>query len=219
MMADFPEISSRFFTKQGCKKFSCAGGWAHQKSDRQKWRCIWCIVMIISYWLLWRVFLGSVLSVNDLNLLDATLFFWLTGFPHQQHATALATNIDRETPPVPQLPDGLSNDARVISFHIGGPPKIGGFYPQNGWFISWKTLFFNGWFGGAIIFGNTHIWVHNHTFWAKTTPSAHQRCLENHEILLQVFQVTHRTKPKLNSGCILYKLQVLLVNLTPNSMR
>ena len=22
---------------------------------------------------------------------------------------------------------------------MGGPPKIGGFYPQNEWFISWKT--------------------------------------------------------------------------------
>ena len=30
---------------------------------------------------------------------------------------------------------------------------------QNGWFISWfQTLFPNGWFGGAIIFGNTQIW-------------------------------------------------------------
>ena len=28
--------------------------------------------------------------------------------------------------------------------------------PQNGWFIWWKTLFFNGWFGGTIIFGNTN---------------------------------------------------------------
>ena len=23
---------------------------------------------------------------------------------------------------------------------MGVEPKIGGFYPQNGWFISWKTL-------------------------------------------------------------------------------
>ncbi len=33
---------------------------------------------------------------------------------------------------------------------MGVEPKIGVvFYPQNGWFISWKTQFFNGWFGGV----------------------------------------------------------------------
>ena len=29
--------------------------------------------------------------------------------------------------------------------------------PQNGWFEYWKTLFFNGWFGDTIIFGNTQV--------------------------------------------------------------
>ena len=38
-------------------------------------------------------------------------------------------------------------------------PKIRGFYPQNGWCksVKCKTLFFNGWFGGTTIFGNTQM--------------------------------------------------------------
>ena len=39
-------------------------------------------------------------------------------------------------------------------------PKIGGFYPQNGWFISWKSLVLNGWFGGKFIFLETPIWIY-----------------------------------------------------------
>ena len=34
-------------------------------------------------------------------------------------------------------------------------PKIGG-YPQNGWWKSWKSLLFNGWFGGK----THHFWKH-----------------------------------------------------------
>ena len=35
-------------------------------------------------------------------------------------------------------------------------PKIG--VPQNGWFIMENPIKLNGWFGGTIICGNTHIW-------------------------------------------------------------
>ncbi len=37
-------------------------------------------------------------------------------------------------------------------------PKI--MVPQNGWFISWKTLWTNGWFGGVPIFLDTPIYNH-----------------------------------------------------------
>lgn len=49
----------------------------HTKSDRQKWRCIWCIVMI-SYDFFEGFFLVS-LSVNDRSLQDATLVFCWRG--------------------------------------------------------------------------------------------------------------------------------------------
>ena len=46
-------------------------------------------------------------------------------------------------------------------------PKIG-LGPQNGWWKSWKTLFFKGWFGGVqpTIFRNTHLFAN---------PSEHSR--------------------------------------------
>ena len=51
-------------------------------------------------------------------------------------------------------------------------PKIGvGFFtPQNGWFIIWKTLFFNGWFGVyTISFGNTQFCYSGESGW-RTVP-------------------------------------------------
>ena len=49
--------------------------------------------------------------------------------------------------------------------------KIGGVYPQNGWWKWWKTLLIHGWFGGTIIFGNTQFFV---TFlgWLKRDPKS-----------------------------------------------
>ena len=43
--------------------------------------------------------------------------------------------------------------------HMGVEPKIGGSFPQSGWWKLWKTLFFNGWFGGENppFLGNIHI--------------------------------------------------------------
>ena len=40
--------------------------------------------------------------------------------------------------------------------HMGLNPKIGGCYPQNGWWKSWKTLCTNGWFGGK----HPYFWKH-----------------------------------------------------------
>ena len=37
---------------------------------------------------------------------------------------------------------------------MGVEPKIGGFYPQNGWFISWKTLL------KLMIWGYHYFWKH-----------------------------------------------------------
>ncbi len=37
-------------------------------------------------------------------------------------------------------------------------PKI--MVPQNGWFMSWKILWTNGWFEGTLIFGNNHISIY-----------------------------------------------------------
>ena len=40
--------------------------------------------------------------------------------------------------------------------------------PQNGWWKSWKTLFFDGWFGGK-----THyFWKHPHTYFKWSTASS-----------------------------------------------
>ena len=42
---------------------------------------------------------------------------------------------------------------------MGVEPKIGvGFYPQNGWWISWKTLWTNGRFGGF----SAYFWKYQH---------------------------------------------------------
>ena len=38
----------------------------------------------------------------------------------------------------------------------GYDPKIGVFFPQNGWWKSWKPLFFNGWFGGKTHYFRKH---------------------------------------------------------------
>ena len=50
---------------------------------------------------------------------------------------------------------------RLLSLHLPGfvrseIPPLPALGPQNGWWKYWKTLFWNGGFGGTIIFGNTH---------------------------------------------------------------
>ena len=46
-------------------------------------------------------------------------------------------------------------------------PKIG-VGPQNGWFISWKTLFFDGWFGG---FHHPYFWFNTQMFSTNRHPA------------------------------------------------
>ncbi len=53
-----------------------------------------------------------------------------------------------------------------MGHHTGVEPKIGGFCPQNGWWKYWKTIFFNGWFGGFSYFLETPT-----SFWAHFGPS------------------------------------------------
>ena len=43
-------------------------------------------------------------------------------------------------------------------------PKIGVF-PQNGWWKSWKTLLFNGWFGGKPHYFRFHIHISSTELW------------------------------------------------------
>ena len=51
----------------------------------------------------------------------------------------------------------LSQLANQRIFHMGVNPKIV-FFPEHGWFISWKILLkLNWWFGSTPILGNTHI--------------------------------------------------------------
>ena len=63
---------------------------------------------------------------------------------------------------------GRGNGWKMLNYPTWRPivkwmfPKIG-VGPQNAWFISWKTRFFNGWFGGTIFF-----WKHpNDSFYFK----------------------------------------------------
>ena len=46
--------------------------------------------------------------------------------------------------------------------HIWVFPKKGGFYPQNGWWKSWKTLWTNGWFRG---YETPYFWKHLICWW------------------------------------------------------
>ena len=61
-----------------------------------------------------------------------------------------------------------------LNIDMGVEPKIGGFFPPK-WMVKiMEKPIKNGWFGGTIIFGNTHIaylWLNSFWKWEKTQVS------------------------------------------------
>ena len=67
--------------------------------------------------------------------------FLVQTFPQYKHFLKVSIGyLDISTYFFTSLSHMMMVQSKSIWIYMGVEPKIGGFYPQNGWYISWKTL-------------------------------------------------------------------------------